>query len=91
MSDAPAADTVGRQRAEADTGSPRLPHRPPLSVRAAATELGVNERTVRRWIDQGQLAAVKIRGSYRIAVEEIERARIAVLGEGLSDVVEVPT
>ena len=54
-----------------------------MSARAAASELGVNERTVRRWIDQGQLAAAKVRGSYRIAPDEIERARIVLLGEGL--------
>ncbi len=91
MSNQIAPDTSGSQRADADSGLPRLPHLPALSARAAAGELGVNERTVRRWIDQGQIAAVKVRGSYRIAVEEIERARIAVLGEGLGDVIEAPT
>ncbi len=62
-----------------------------MSARAAAGALGVNERTVRRWIDQGQLAAVKVRGSYRITFEEIERARVAVLGEDLGDVIEMPS
>lgn len=33
---------------------------------------------------------MKVRGSYRIAPVEIERARIAVLGEGLGEVIEAP-
>ncbi|MDP9358700.1 MAG: helix-turn-helix domain-containing protein [Chloroflexota bacterium] len=91
MSDQTPADSGGPDRTSADSGPPRPPRRPALSARAAAGELGVNERTIRRWIDQGQLAAVKIRGSYRITVEEIERARVAVLGEDLNDVIEMPT
>ncbi|MDP9356105.1 MAG: helix-turn-helix domain-containing protein [Chloroflexota bacterium] len=91
MSDQTPADSGGPDRPSSGSGQPRQPHRPALSARAAAGELGVNERTVRRWIDQGQLAAVKIRGSYRITGEEIERARVAVLGEDLNDVIEVPT
>ena len=91
MSNQTAPDTFGSQRADADSGPSRLPHPPALSARAAASKLGVNERTVRRCIDQGQIAAVKVRGSYRIAVEEIERVRIAVLGEGPGNVIEAPT
>ncbi len=91
MSDQQPPDIGGPNRTSADSGPPRPPHRPALSARAAAGELGVNERTIRRWIDQGQLAAVKVRGSYRITVEEIERARVAVLGEGLGDVIEMPS
>ncbi len=91
MSDQTPPDSGGPDRTSADSGPPRPPHRPSLSARAAAGELGVNERTIRRWIDQGQLAAVKVRGSYRITVEEIERARVAVLGEDLDDVIEMPT
>ncbi len=90
MSEQTPPDIGGPDRTSADSGSPRLPHRPALSARAAAGELGVNERTIRRWIDQGQLAAVKVRGSYRITVEEIERARVAVLGEDLDHVIETP-
>ena len=86
MDDRAGADAGGPQREEADSGQPqppRPPQRPDMSARAAAYELGVDERTVRRWIDQGQLAAAKVRGSYRIAPDEIERARIVLLGEGL--------
>ncbi len=91
MSDQTPADSGGPNRTSSGSGQPRPPHRPALSARAAAGELGVNERTIRRWIDQGQLAAVKVRGSYRITGEEIERARVAVLGEGLGDVIEMPS
>ncbi len=90
MSEQTPPDIGGPDRTSADSGPPRPPHRPALSARAAAGELGVNERTIRRWIDQGQLAAVKVRGSYRITVEEIERARVAVLGEDLDHVIETP-
>ncbi len=91
MSDQTPTDSGGPDRTSSGSGQPRPPHRPALSARAAAGELGVNERTIRRWIDQGQLAAIKVRGSYRITVEEIERARVAVLGEGLGDVIEMPS
>ncbi len=91
MSDQTPPDIGGPDRTSADSGQSRPPHRPALSARAAAGELGVNERTIRRWIDQGQLAAVKVRGSYRITFEEIERARVTVLGEDLGDVIEAST
>ncbi len=67
---------------------PGPPRRPPLSARAAADVLGVNERTVRRWIDQGELVAVKVRGAYRIPPEDIDRARVMMLG-GLDEVIDV--
>jgi len=33
-----------------------------LSIKEAAKRLGVNERTVRRWIEAGQIRAVKKQG-----------------------------
>ncbi len=82
----------GYDRGEADAGQRQPPRRPPLSARAAADALGVNERTVRRWIDQGLVAAAKVRGAYRIEAEEIERARLALLGtDAAGHVIDVPT
>src|SRR5690349_7372016 len=84
------ADIGGPDAAEPGVPGLSGPPRPSaLSARAAAEALGVNERTIRRWIDQGQLAAVKIRGSYRIAPDEIERARLVILGEGFGQVIDV--
>jgi len=46
-----------------------------LSARAAASVLGVNERTIRRAIARGELIATKQGGSFRIAPTELERYR----------------
>jgi excisionase family DNA binding protein len=90
MTEWTAPDTVGPNAASPDMPGMSGPPRPAaVSARAAADVLGVNERTIRRWIDQGHLAAVKIRGSYRIAPDEIERARLVILGEGSAQVVDV--
>jgi len=47
---------------------------PDVSARQAADALGVHERTVRRWIDGGRLAATKDEsGVYHIAVTDLAR------------------
>jgi excisionase family DNA binding protein len=52
---------------------------PASTARQAAAALGVNERTIRRAIARGELAAVKYAGSYRIAAADLAgyRARLA--------------
>jgi len=51
-----------------------------LSIIDVARDLGVNEKTVRRWIKSGELHAIKdILGRYRIAktdLDEFVRRRI---------------
>lgn len=70
-------------------GLPGQPRRPPLSARAAAEVLGVNERTIRRWIDQGYLNASKVRGAYRIEADELDRARVVMLETDRDAVIDV--
>jgi excisionase family DNA binding protein len=43
------------------------------SIRAAATELGLQEITLRQWICERRIASTKIGGRRLIPVEEIER------------------
>jgi len=74
-------DTNGNTGQSGQTGSPGQPQRPHLSARAAAEALGINERTVRRWLDEGKISAPKVRGAYRFDPDEIERARLALIGE----------
>ena len=45
------------------------------SVKEAAEIFGVKPLTIRRWIADGKLKAVKIVGSVRITEEEIERLK----------------
>jgi excisionase family DNA binding protein len=59
-----------------------------LSAQQAAEQLGVAERTVRRWIASGQLPAEKTGRSFAIRIEDLERVlgpsvrrRIAVRAE----------
>jgi len=48
----------------------------PLSARQAAAALGVNEKTIRRWIERGELVATKnASGSYRINAADLYRHR----------------
>jgi len=48
----------------------------PLSARQAAARLGVNEKTVRRWIDRGELLAVKdASGAYKINIDDLDKHR----------------
>lgn len=47
-----------------------------MSARQAAAHLGVNEKTIRRWIDRGELPATKnAAGAYRINVADLDRHR----------------
>src|SRR5262245_8614397 len=46
---------------------------PPLTARALATTLGVNERTVRRAISRGDLPATKFAGTFRITAGDAAR------------------
>lgn len=46
----------------------------PLSARDAAARVGVAERTVRRWIGSGDLAAEKQGGRYLIRPEDVDAA-----------------
>ena len=48
-----------------------------VSVKEAATVLGVSARTVRRWIAQGKLPASKVGRSYHIATPDLEAATTA--------------
>ncbi len=44
----------------------RLPDKAHLSIRETAEYFGVNERTIRREIDDGNLEAIKMRRQWRI-------------------------
>ena len=44
-----------------------------MSIREVAEFFGVSEKTVRRWIQSGQLEAHQLGRQWRIAPEEIER------------------
>ena len=44
-----------------------------LRAREVSIELGISERTVRRWIADGALASVKIGGARLVARAELER------------------
>jgi non-specific serine/threonine protein kinase len=47
----------------------------PLSAKDAAAALGVSERTIRRAIDRGDLAATKVGGVYRVTGEQLAAYR----------------
>lgn len=60
-----------------------------LTVRQVADEMNVDEKTVRRWINRGELNAVnigRIRPEYRISRASLEYfKRQRETGQGLSD------
>jgi excisionase family DNA binding protein len=56
-----------------------------MNAQALAVHLGVTERTVRRWIKNGELAAEKRGRSYMIRREDGERLRLGDLGQVLDD------
>lgn len=61
-----------------------------LSTGEAAVELGITERTVRRAIARGELAAVRRSGAYRIARQELARyAAQAERGEAPTPIARV--
>ena len=44
-----------------------------LSIRAVADHLDVSTKTIRRWIDRGELLAFKVGSQWRIHPEDLER------------------
>jgi excisionase family DNA binding protein len=44
-----------------------------LSLREVAERLGVHEKTVSRLIQEGKIAAYRVGGQIRIAVEDLDR------------------
>jgi excisionase family DNA binding protein len=52
-----------------------------MNAQALAVHLGVTERTVRRWIKNGELPAEKHGRSYTIRREDGERMRLGGLGQ----------
>jgi excisionase family DNA binding protein len=52
-----------------------------MNAQALATHLGVTERTVRRWIERGELPADKHGRSFVIRREDGERLRLGGLGQ----------
>jgi len=46
---------------------------PLLSIRAVADHLDVSIKTVRRWIERGDLAAFKVGHQWRIDPEDLDR------------------
>jgi non-specific serine/threonine protein kinase len=64
----------------ADSALTGPPDSGPLSARDAAALLGINERTIRRAIARGDLAATKRGGAYRIAPADLARYRGADVG-----------
>jgi excisionase family DNA binding protein len=52
-----------------------------MNAQALATHLGVTERTVRRWIERGELHAKKHGRSFVIRREDGERLRLGGLGQ----------
>jgi excisionase family DNA binding protein len=52
-----------------------------MNAQTLATHLGVTERTVRRWIERGELHAERQGRSYLIRREDGERTRFARLGQ----------
>jgi excisionase family DNA binding protein len=57
-----------------------------LSIREAAARVDVTEKTIRRWIKNGRLHAVKPGGQYRITVADLERAKDTTPDAGVHDV-----
>lgn len=51
-----------------------MPALKPLTTKQAAEQLAVSQPTIRRWIDQGRLRAVRLpSGQYRIEQAEVDR------------------
>ena len=56
-----------------------------MNAQALATHLGVTERTVRRWIERGELGAEKRGRSFVIRREDGERVKLDGLGHVLDN------
>ena len=55
------------------TSRPKTPTLEPLlSIKRTADHYDVPEKTVRRWIDNGELPAVKLSGQWRIRPRDLE-------------------
>jgi excisionase family DNA binding protein len=60
-------------------------HSDVMNAQALAAHLGVTERTVRRWIERGELPAEKRGRSFAIRREDGERMRLGVFGTRVAD------
>jgi excisionase family DNA binding protein len=56
-----------------------------MNAQALATHLGVTERTVRRWIERGELTAEKRGRAFLIRREDGERMRLGAMGRVVDD------
>lgn len=56
-----------------------------MNAQGLATHLGVTERTVRRWIERGELEAEKRGRSFVIRREDGERVKLGALGHVLDN------
>src|SRR4051812_10269513 len=56
-----------------------------MNAQTLATHLGVTERTVRRWIERGELPAEKRGRSFVIRREDGERLRLGGLGQVIDE------
>jgi len=56
-----------------------------MNAQALATHLGVTERTVRRWIERGELPAEKHGRSFVIRRDDGERLRLGGLGQVIDE------
>lgn len=56
-----------------------------MNAQALATHLGVTERTVRRWIERGLLAAEKRGRSFAIRREDGEHLKLGMLGNRVAE------
>lgn len=58
---------------------PELPNKARLTIREVADYWQVKEKTVRSWIDQGILEAIKIGGTVRVTPDAVRRAERVVI------------
>jgi excisionase family DNA binding protein len=56
-----------------------------MNAQVLATHLGVTERTVRRWIERGELPAEKHGRSFLIRREDGERMRLGAFGSRVAN------
>jgi excisionase family DNA binding protein len=56
-----------------------------MNAQALATHLGVTERTVRRWIERGELPAERRGRAFAIRREDGERIRLGAFGSRVAD------
>ncbi len=56
-----------------DKGRKSPPLEPLLNIKDVAEVCGVSTKTVRRWIQSGQLVAIRLGRQWRIARKDLER------------------